>query len=137
MIISKGQGLLLKLPYADGGICKKKRTFLVIHVTDDSCYLLNVSSVKGKVRKLQFKSNILINNYNPPFLKPSFVKIDAIYKLEYFPELAKSILNSGNKLDRDELNNIENKLKSFKTNNDILTKSFSVEEIKQFNSDLY
>ncbi|MFW6016846.1 MAG: hypothetical protein ACOCRK_10450 [bacterium] len=136
MIISKGQALLLKLPYADGGVCKKKRPFLVIEVLNDSCYLLNISSVKGKFRKLQFKSNILINKYNPPFIKPSFVKIDAVYKLDYFPELTKSILNSGNKLNEKDFDNIKNKLISFKANNNVLSKSFTAEEIKQFNSNL-
>ncbi len=49
----------------------------------------------------------LTRTYNPPFLKPSFVKLDSlsrVYKKNY---KNLRILNSGNVLDQDELNNIK------------------------------
>ncbi|MDD2586797.1 MAG: hypothetical protein PHT79_09735 [Syntrophomonadaceae bacterium] len=111
MLISPGHGLLLKIPFiADRTVPPSKRTFLVISTNKNNITMLNVSSVKGKERKLAFPSNVLLNNYNPPFNRPSFVKLDEIYDLEFYADLDKSVLNHGYTLDGEELKRIFGKL---------------------------
>ena len=136
MAIEEGHGLLLKLPYADGGTCSKKRTFLVIDTDSIHIYLLNVSSINGKRRKLLMDSNELIRIFNPPFVKPSFIKLDAIYCLINFPKLQRAILNSGNKLDLAELKRLKGKFNIYKRKNRCITATYEQIYIQHNNANL-
>jgi len=122
MVISKGQGVLLRIStFGDGGSCDKPRTFLVIEI-DDECQkikLLNVSSVQGKERKLLYDSNIEIHKYNPPFLRPSYVKLDALYETSVNSMF--TILNKGKSLDNTELVEIKEQFNDYCNKNEIAT----------------
>lgn len=119
MSIVPGNGLLLKIPYADGGPANKQRPFLVIDVSDNIVKMLNVSSTRGKERKLMFSSNERLHKYIPPFCRPSFVKLDGLYEVEYFEELEYLVLAGGKTLDPDELERIKNKFKEYAADNKV------------------
>ncbi|WP_291566999.1 MULTISPECIES: hypothetical protein [unclassified Clostridium] len=114
-----GQGLLLKLDYADGAKANKKRTFLIIDIGFKNITLLNVSSVKGKTHKLLYPSNFKINKYNPPFVKSSFVKLDAEYIIEKDEELDHFIVNNGRAIHPEELKTIRENFRSYSNNNKV------------------
>ncbi|NFH04133.1 hypothetical protein FDG46_04260 [Clostridium botulinum] len=130
-----GQGLLLEMDYADGERITKKRPFLVIEVSEKKIKVLNVSSSKNKEHKLGFKSNKRINKYNPPFLKPSFVKLDALYIIEKDSRLKHFLLNNGRKIFPLELENIIESFYNFKKNNTVLQKNTSIDEILKVNAE--
>lgn len=128
-MLQQGQGLLLETDYADGGAHNKKRTFLVINSSKSTVHILNVSSLRGKERKLGFKSNKRIRRYRPPFLKPSFVKLDALYILENDYRLEAFLLNHGIKLLSREFNEILYDFNKYKSDNKLLIKNISLKEI--------
>ncbi|AJE10340.1 MULTISPECIES: hypothetical protein [Clostridium] len=134
-MIKCGQGLLLEMDYADGERITKKRPFLVIEVSEKKIKVLNVSSSKNKEHKLGFKSNKRINKYNPPFLKPSFVKLDALYIIEKDSRLKHFLLNNGRKIFPLELENIIESFYDFKKNNTVLQKNTSIDEILKVNAE--
>lgn len=101
-MVSPGQGLLLKTAFADGSECSYARTFLVIENSDNKLKALNVSSIKGKESKLIYPSNMRILKGRPPFVKPSFVKLDAIYIFEQCPEIERALLHSGQCINHDQ-----------------------------------
>lgn len=109
----EGQGILGKIAFPDGEFPAYDRTYLIVTVAEDYLEVLNVSSVKGKERKLAFPSNEKLHLYNPPFLKPSFVKLDSLTRLrrEEFDTI--HVLNSGRILDAKELKRIKICLENF------------------------
>lgn len=135
MNISNGNGILLKLPYADGGTANKERTFIVIDSNGDSIDMLNVSSAKGKEHKLAFPSNELLKLYKPPFCRPSFVKLDAIYRVEIFQDLKYCLLFNGKSLNTIEFNRIARLFNTYKSKNEVLTAQFVAEEVINYNSE--
>jgi hypothetical protein len=138
MRIVPGNGLLLSIPFADSGTCSNRRVFIVIETCNslNSLKVLNISSIAGKAHKLLFASNEIINNHNPPFREPSFVKLDALYELEYFQELNLSILNHGNILDPNELNRILTKFNGYSLTSSVNRVFYNSRQVKHYNSNL-
>lgn len=136
MNIIPGHGLLLKLPFADGAPCSKNRTFLVIDVDSQTnkISLLNVSSIVGKAHKILFNSNVVLNNYKPPFMMPSFVKLDALYEIDYFSELDNRILHNGIPYDGNELIRIVDKFNIYRIENNITIVNYDQSQVKTVNS---
>ena len=99
--------------------------------------LLNISSVAGKERKVLFDSNYLIKQYNPPFLKPSFAKLDAIYKVEVCSLLSKFILCEGNRLNNDEMAKLLVVFESYKSTHPVHIIRLNENEIKTLNAMRY
>ncbi|QWU14455.1 hypothetical protein [Paenibacillus sophorae] len=137
MDIQCGNGLWLKCFFANGNECGYPRPFLVIscNETTGTIQLLNVSSVLGKERKLLMDSNLQIMRHNPPFPDASFVKLDEVYGLDYFPKLINSIKNQ-NLLLEDELNKITEEFRSYKATNTVLKVSFSYQDLISRNNKL-
>ncbi len=106
----EGHGILGRIRFKDGEIPKYDRTYLVICVTDDYIEVLNVSSIRGKERKLAFPTNERLRSFNPPFLLPSFVKLDSLTRIYKSDWDDLQILNNGRTLDINELNRIKNML---------------------------
>jgi len=106
MNISAGHGILGKIRFRDGEMPAYDRTYLVVAV--DSYYLevVNVSSIKGKERKLLFPSNEPLKKYKPPFMVPSFVKLDSLVRVQLSDCANLQILHRGQKLDAGELRRI-------------------------------
>ncbi len=74
--------------------------------------MINVSSTKGKEKRLIYDSNISIKNYYP-LHAPSFAKLKTLYKLYSIKEAEICIAFNGTKLDTNELNNIKNEREEY------------------------
>ena len=98
-----GQGILGKIQFVDGEIPAYNRTYLVVSAESDYIEVLNVSSTRGKERKLAFPTNERLRTYNPPFIKPSFVKLDSLTRVDRADWGELQLLHSGKTLDEDEL----------------------------------
>lgn len=105
-MIQIGQGVLGRIPFKDGEIPRYDRTYLVVGIDSTNIELLNVSSVIGKEHKLLFPHNKLIVNFNPPFVKSSFVKLDSLTDVPLSMSSSLRILHNGDCLDSTELQSI-------------------------------
>ncbi len=107
MLFIEGQGILGKIRFVDGEFPAYDRTYLVVTAKADYIEVLNVSSIKGKERKLAFPTNERLRSYSPSFVMPSFVKLDSLTRVESSDWGNLQILNSGRTLDRAELERIK------------------------------
>lgn len=107
MSFIEGQGILGKIKFVDGMFPAYNRTYLIITVKTDYIEVLNVSSIKGKERKLAFPTNERLRSYNPPFIMPSFVKLDSLTRVDSSDWGNLQVLNSGRTLDGAELTRIK------------------------------
>ena len=105
-----GQGVLGRIRFVDGEVPAYDRTYLVVTVEPDYIEVLNVSSIRGKERKLAFPTNERLRTYNPPFVMPSFVKLDSLTRVESADWGNLQVLNSGRTLDGNELARIKGML---------------------------
>ena len=121
-MIEKGQILNFNPPKLDGNFVSDKRRYMVITNDNEELEMINISSLKGKERKLMFPGNIKLYN-REPFLAPSFAKVDTIYKMEYFPKLEEFISFGGEKLNEEDFNNILSEREKY------ITKTKNVNEI--------
>lgn len=106
MGFAAGQGVLGRVRFKDGELPDYDRTYLVVLVASDYIEILNVSSIKGKARKLAFPTNERLRSFCPPFLMPSFVKLDSLTRVPRAEWGGLQILNGGRTLDENELNRI-------------------------------
>lgn len=107
MSFIEGQGVLGKIRFVDGELPAYDRTYLVVTVENEYIEVLNVSSIRGKERKLAFPTNERLKLYNPPFVMPSFVKLDSLIRVESSDWGNLHVLNSGRTLDGAELARIK------------------------------
>lgn len=105
-MVAVGHGLYGKVRFVDGTMPEYSRTYLVVCVEQDRIGLLNVSSSKGKEHKLLFDTNNKIEKYQPPFLMPSFVKLDSLTFISHRDASSLRLLHNGDKLDREEIQQI-------------------------------
>lgn len=110
MHLIQGQGVLGKIRFVDGKYPAYDRTYLIVAVEKEYIEVLNVSSIRGKERKLAFPSNERLLLYNPPFLKPSFVKLDSLTKVDKSDWKNLKTLHAGKPLDQTELKRIQSLL---------------------------
>ncbi|MBQ2923380.1 MAG: hypothetical protein IJE60_09935 [Tyzzerella sp.] len=110
MRFMEGHGILGRITFRDGEVPSYDRTYLVTHATDDFIEVLNVSSIRGKERKLAFPTNERLRSFNPPFLMPSFVKLDSLTRVPKSEWDNLQVLNGGRTLDASELTRIKNML---------------------------
>lgn len=103
----EGQGILGKVRFVDGEMPQYDRTYLVVNVDTDYIEVVNVSSIRGKERKLAFSTNERLRVYNPPFVKPSFVKLDSLTKIDRTDWGNIHLLSNGRTLDAGELTRIK------------------------------
>lgn len=110
-VFLEGQAIFGRITFTDGEEPEYDRPYLIITVAEDHIEVLNVSSIKGKERKLAFPTNEEIRNYNPPFIKPSFVKLDSLTMVPYTECESLQLMCGGSALDKDELLRIKGLLK--------------------------
>ena len=109
-ILKEGQAISAKLPFKNGTIARYNRPYLITKVyRNNEVDLIDVSSVKGKEHKLLFPTNHELSIYNPPFLKPSFVKLDSLRKIDS-GMISYALLHKGELLNSNDLNEIRRKL---------------------------
>ena len=102
-----GQGILGKIMFRDGIMPQYNRTYLIVGVDNNNISVLNVSSIQGKENKVMYRTNHVLNNYNPPFRKPSFVKLDSLTVVsESYVNSNCRLLSNGQPLLYSELNTI-------------------------------
>lgn len=77
----EGQAIFGRVRYSDGSMPEYNRPYLIVSVEKDFVEVVSVSSTKGKEWKLMFANNCVIHDYNPPFNKPSFVKLNSVSKI--------------------------------------------------------
>lgn len=106
-----GQGIKGQIRFKDGELSEKVRPYLIVKVCSEYIEVLTVSTIKGKERKLAFPTNKKIDKFKPPFLKPSFVKLDSLIKIHKSEWKKYSIIHNGETLDFNELNNIISNIK--------------------------
>ncbi len=73
MSFIEGQGVLGRIRFLDGEFPAYDRTYLVVTAKENYIEVLNVSSIRGKERKLAFPTNERLRSYSLPFVMPSFV----------------------------------------------------------------
>lgn len=103
----EGHGVLERIRFVDGTMSKYDRAYLVIDVMPEYIEVLNISSLKGKERKLAFPTNERLQKYKPPFLNPSFVKLDSRTKVSKRECVSLKILSMGETLDKGEFDRIK------------------------------
>lgn len=111
-----GQGVLAKIPYKNGIGTPKLRPYLIVGINYESCKIkiLNISTLQGKeVKLIYYKTNIRLHNYNPPFVKESFVKIDSCQEIDFGQAEKFKLLCGGKVLEESELNKILLRLKQY------------------------
>ena len=111
MQFKEGQAVLGKIRFRDGQEPQYPRPYLVVTVTAEYIEVLNVSSIQGKDYKLAYSTNTRINPYNPPFMKPSFVKLDSLTRVDSSLFGGLHLLAKGAVLDAQELNRIKSLIK--------------------------
>ncbi|WP_188453812.1 hypothetical protein [Virgibacillus oceani] len=115
MFINPGHALHFQLPFGDGDLPKYPRPYLVVNVKPEYLYLLNVSSIKKKIWKLEKPSNKQIDNHYhyPPFPYPSFVKMDFVYRIPNKEYLKQYLMDNGSCLHKFALDEIVHALLEF------------------------
>ena len=108
----EGQGVLGRIRFVDGEFPMYDRTYLIVTVEKEYIEVLNVSSIKGKERKLAYPTNKRLVNFKPPFVMPSFVKLDSLTRVERADWGKLKILNAGRTLNNSELEKIKEMVKS-------------------------
>lgn len=95
MNVFPAQGIWLRTPFANGNLYDANRPFIVIDTEpqNNQFTALNVSSSRGKEKKLLYSSNKKLVTSCSPFPQPSFVKMDEIYVVEYDSRLDNCIEN--------------------------------------------
>lgn len=101
-----GQGVKGRARFRDGEMPLYDRVYLVVEVGENYIGVLNLSSIRGKERKLAFDSNVKLERYNPPFYRPSFVKLDSLTYITVDDHFELTLLCDGKKLNTEELESI-------------------------------
>lgn len=107
-----GQAVWGKITFLNGTQPAYNRPYLIVSSGETESEVMDISSVKGKEWKLAFPSNYAIKDYNPPFAKPSFAKLDSLRSIPN-SELDGMRLMSG-QLDENELKEIQRRIKEMK-----------------------
>ncbi len=135
MSIEERQILKFFPPILDGKVeSEKLRYMLVINKdeTTNEISMLNVSSIKRNSADLLRDSNIQINEYRP-LPVPSYIKLNATYKIPYFKELDNFVISFGGKIRDTQFDIIMksyNEYNKNKVKNEII---YSEEEFKKYN----
>lgn len=101
-----GQAFWGKIRFPDGKVPSYDRPYLVVGIDGDYIEILTVSSVAGKEWKLTLPSNKEIFNYNPPFPRRTFVKLDSLQRVHISNLSDVNIAKNGKTLDAVELSEI-------------------------------
>lgn len=132
MAFVPGQVLLLKIRFAKGTVSKLARLLLIIEVTDNQIFALNVSTVQGKEHKLLFPSTCNIRKFNPPFDHASFVSFNELYAIELFDSFHPRVL--GQTVDVNELRTIQEAFDEYKKKYIVTIVTQTSNEIQHYNS---
>lgn len=134
-MIEIGQFLNFLPPVLDGNIISDKRRYmLVIEIEKENniIKMLNVSSIKNRKANLWYDYNLEIEDYYP-LPKPSFVKLNAVYSLEYFVGLEQFVAKDGRKLSNKEFEIIINEKQKIEKKYKPRKIKFTERQFKKYN----
>lgn len=103
-----GQAFWGRVRFPDGEFPAYDRPYLVVGIGGDYIEILTVSSVEGKEWKLTLPTNKEIINYNPPFPRRTFVKLDSLQRVPLEDLSNVRMAENGKTLDAAELSEIIN-----------------------------
>lgn len=136
MSIEKWQFLYFVPPELDGDSnVTKKRYMLILNIDNNNTVeMINVSSIKGKEKKLFFDSNVIIKSY-APLPVPSFAKLDVVYTVNNFDNLKKYVAFNGAKISKQQFANIKFERYKYikKSRNKTKVINYSQESITELN----
>ncbi|MDO4469829.1 MAG: hypothetical protein Q4C84_08300 [Bacillota bacterium] len=101
-----GQAFWGKIRFLDGEFPAYERPYLVVGIKGEYIEILTVSSVAGKEWKLTLPTNREISNYDPPFPRRTFVKLDSFQRVHISDLADVRLLKGGMILDKTELSEI-------------------------------
>lgn len=101
-----GQAFWGRIRFLDGEFPVYDRPYLIVNVDGEYIEILTVSSLAGKEWKLTLPTNREIINYDPPFPKRTFVKLDSLQKTHISNLSNVSMARGGKTLDAAELSEI-------------------------------
>ncbi len=101
-----GQAFWGKVRFLDGGFPAYERPYLVVGTDSEYIEILTVSSVAGKEWKLTLSTNREISNYDPPFPRRTFVKLDSLQRVHISDLEGVRLAKGGRLLDATELSKI-------------------------------
>lgn len=110
MTYTEGQAIFGRITYSDGSMPEYNRPYLIVAVEKNSVDVVSVSSTKGKEWKLMFADNSVIHDYNPPFYKSSFVKLNSVSKIPKSQLKNFFLMDEGKSLSRSEMKRIKRKI---------------------------
>ena len=144
-MIEKGQVLSLKIRINNSGIVANKSHPVLVIDVDKERNIIEIAHIdsitEDKKWKALLKSNVTIKKYNHTETvidKDSFVQIDNIIQLEYFPELIKK-RRQEDKLSEEKFNKVITRYTEYKENEwieDDKKVFMTKEEIILLNSDI-
>jgi hypothetical protein len=106
LILEVGQAVALRIPYPDGVNAEYARPYLIVKVTTINVSLLAASSLRGKEDKLLYNTNYALKQHFPPFLKPTFIKLDSLQEVAIETISQTKICANGQKLNQNDLQHI-------------------------------
>lgn len=101
-----GQAFWGKVRFLDGAFPAYERPYLVVGTDGEYIEILTVSSVAGKEWKLTLPTNREISNYDPPFPRRTFVKLDSLQRVHITDLEGVRLAKGGRTLDATELSEI-------------------------------
>lgn len=101
-----GQAFWGTIPYPDGVVPEYVRPYLVVGVDDEYIEILTASSVAGKEWKATLATNMLLENFDPPFIKRTFIKLDSLQRIPISSLGNVSLCRGGRILNSEELTRI-------------------------------
>ncbi len=101
-----GQAFWGKVRFLDGELPLYERPYLVVGTDGEYIEILTVSSVAGKEWKLTLPTNKEISNYDPPFPRRTFVKLDSLQRVHTSDLEGVRLAKNGRTLDEAELSDI-------------------------------
>lgn len=101
-----GQAFWGKIRFPDGEFPAYERPYLVVGVEGEHIEILTVSSVAGKEWKLALPTNREISNYDPPFPRRTFAKLDSLQRVHISDLTDVRLAKGGRTLDGTELSEI-------------------------------
>ena len=110
MTYKEGQALWGQVSFSNGQAPAYNRPYLIVTVLTDKIGIVDISTVQGKEKKLLYKTNYHISQYNPPLFKDSFAKLDSYRLIPLYTANRLKVMDGGKTLNQSDLTAIKNKI---------------------------
>ena len=135
-MICVGSGLKLFVIFANGSRCPYSRVLLVIDI-DTTNHIISCLNVSGltpdKQWKLSLPSNKKIDRHYPPFINPSFVKLDERYLISSCDKLELQLCDNGSVMEGEQFSKIVTWFNEYREQNRVIDVVLDETKIKKLN----